>query len=192
MTVDFDALRGRLRASVERRETAEIAAEAQLRERAKKLAAHTLRKAVREVVAEVIVVRRERSMLALPILCVEEVREVRVTRLPHRSRFVCGLFSLRGRVCSLVDVQPLVGAADEVGHGDRALVALVRGPRGTLGLRVDEVLGPRVVYGDELDTSHRDRQLDIVARVTRDCVEIVDMDALFASETVRLEARRDR
>ncbi|MCC6876467.1 MAG: hypothetical protein IT378_19340 [Sandaracinaceae bacterium] len=69
-----------------------------------------------------------------------------------------------------------------------------------MGLRVDEVLGPRVIHADELDTSHRshDREhahdvaRELVAHVTRDCTEILDIDRLFASEALRLEANHER
>ncbi|MBZ0115619.1 MAG: chemotaxis protein CheW [Sandaracinaceae bacterium] len=179
--------------------SAEAEIERILRERAALLASRALTAATREVVARVIAVRRGRSVLALPILAVDEVREARITRLPHRSRHVCGLFQLRGEVIGLVDLAPFYGPTEELRHGEIVLAVVVRAAQGRMGLRVDEVLGPRVIHTDELDTSHRphDREHDhvaheLVAHVTRDCTEILDIDRLFASEALRLEANHER
>lgn len=187
MTVDFDALRARLGASFERLDDA-ANVERVLRARARSAAARALEVVEREVVAGVVVVRRARSTWGIPMASLEEVREVLVTRLPHASPTVVGLFHRRGQIASLVDLQPLVGPSDALGHGDRVLVAVVRSGSHVLGLRIDEVVGPRDVYADEVDTASVERRLAIVARVTRDCVEILDVPAIFEARALRLEA----
>lgn len=181
MTIDLDTLRARLHRSLERVARRDGDVERALRERALKLAAREVIPRPPEIVARVIVVRRARSVLALPILRVAEVREVQVTRLPHRGRHVCGLFQLRGHVHCLVDVQPFVGSVEELRHGERALAVLVEGAAGVLGLRIDEVVGARAIDAAEIDGTERERRLGFVSCVTRDCVEIVDVDALFAA-----------
>lgn len=181
MTIDLDALRARLHRSLERVAGRDGDVERTLRERAQQLAAREVKTRQPDIVAHVIVVRRARSILAFPILRVAEVREVVVTRLPQRGRHVCGLFQLRGHVHCLVDVQPFVGPAEELRHGERALAVLVEGSCGALGVRIDEVMGARAIDATEIDGTERERRLGFVSSVTRDCVEIVDVDALFAA-----------
>lgn len=185
MPIDLDAMRARLRRSAERLEGRDDrdAVERALRERARRLAARDNDAHDPAIVAHVVAVRRARSLLGFPILRVGEVRDVRVTRLPrldHRHH-VCGLFQLRGQVHCLVDIQPFIGASEELQHGDITLAVLVEGPHGPLGVRVDEVLGVRAIDARELDPSERERRLAFVSCVTRDCVEVIDVDMLFAS-----------
>lgn len=193
MSVDFEALRTRMRESMERLTGVGGASqETQLRERGKRLAALRLRSPDRHVAAQIIVVRRERALLGLPVSHTDEVREVSVSRLPVPCHHIVGLFQLRGRLHCLVDLQPFVGASTELRHGEHTLAILVHGARGPLGIRVDEVVGPRTVFADEIDTSQRDRRLEHVRHVTRDCVELIDVDTLFASPFLQLEQTRDR
>jgi len=192
MSIDFDELRGRLQASLERLERGGGEGEVQelLRRRSRQFAALRLEDTTREALDEVIVVRRADSLLAFPIRSTLEVRDVVSARLPHRSQHICGLFQLRGQVYCLVDLQPFVGPATELAHGERGLAVLVQGDRGILGIRIDEVLGPRTVHVDELDTGRRDRRLDFVTNVTRDCVELIDVEALFASPELQMTGAR--
>ncbi|MCZ7680733.1 MAG: hypothetical protein M5U28_18970 [Sandaracinaceae bacterium] len=48
-------------------------------------------------------------------------------------------------------------------------------------MRIDEVMGARAIDATEIDGTERERRLGFVSSVTRDCVEIVDVDALFAA-----------
>lgn len=192
MNTDFVAHRARIRKSIDRLEQVSGATvEEQLRERAKALASLRLRTPDRQLLCEVIVVRRGRTVLGLPIAQAEEVRVVTVSRLPHHARRVAGLFQLRGQVHCLIELEPYGSGSDELRHGERAIVVLLRGTRGALGVRVDEVIGPRSVHADEIDGPHRDRQLEYVRHVTRDCLEIIDVEALLASPSLQLEQSRD-
>lgn len=190
MTVDFRALRLRLQESLERlehrgRTTSEV--EAVLLERSRQFAALRLEEQTRETLLDVIVVRRVQSVFGFPIRSVVEVRHATCTRVPHRSPFVCGVFQLRAELQCLVDVQPYIGPATELEHGGRSLALLVRGRAGVLGIRIDQVLGPRTLYIDELDTGRRDRHLEFVTHITQDCVEVVDVETLLASPCLRLD-----
>lgn len=192
MSIDFQQLRQRLQTSLDRLKAGSKSADADqvLRQRARHFAALRLESDVRDVLLEAIVVRRSESLLAFPIETAIEVREVVSTRLPHRTRHVCGLFQLRGKVHCLVDLQPFIGPATELAHRDHTLALLIQGQPGLLGLRIDEVLGPRTFYVDELDTGSRDKRLEFVTDVTRDCIEIIDVYTLFASPALRMAAER--
>lgn len=185
MSVDFERARKHLGSELERRDRQDT--ERLLRERARALASIRLAPPDRRVLTEAIVIRRERSTFAFPTRSVTEVRSVRVTRIPHATRYHSGLFHLRGRVHSLVDLQPFVGAGAELRHGERTLAIVVEsGPR-ALGVRADEILGPRTIYEDELDESQRERKIEFIRFVTRTCEEIIDVDALFESPLIRME-----
>jgi chemotaxis signal transduction protein len=192
MTLNFDELKQRLRESVDRLGTHGDAAQVEwvLRQRTRQLASHGSNVTIRRQVGEVVVVRRAQSQFGFPIQDVDEVREVVVGRLPHRSPHICGLFQLRGQVSCLVDLQPFVGATTELDHHERTLAIVVRAPGGNLGVRIDEVLGPRVLHADEMDPGHRDGRLEFVSAVTRDCVEVVDVATLLASPALKMTGGR--
>lgn len=189
MSDELDTLEARLRHSVERLEPKRDrnAVQRMLRDRARRLAERNVEQTVREVVGEIVVVRRAQSSWGFPLDAVSEVRVVSVTRLPRATEHVCGFFQIRGQVHCLVDLQPFVGEATAPSHGDRAVVAVVERPPRVLGVRVDAVIGARTVFRDEIDATRRERMLELVADVTQDCVQIVDVDALFASEALRME-----
>lgn len=185
MTLDFDHLRKRLQQSLGG-DSNGAHIEKVLKERSRQLAALRITPEERQQLGEVVVVRRAESRIAFPIAHVLEVREVRVSRLPHRTRYICGLFPLRGQVHCLVDLRPFMGHATELAHGERTLAVLIQSAPGVLGVRVDEVVGPRTVYADEIDSGRRERRLDFVSDVTRDCVEIIDVDVLIQSKDLRM------
>lgn len=153
--------------------------EALLRERARSLAERRLETVHRDVLEHVIAVRRGRSSFGVPIGAVEEVRRVRVVPVPGAGGHAPAIFALRGRIHGLVDLQALTGAP-EIATGAETLALVAAGADGrTLGLRIDEVVGPRTVLADEVDRARRDRRLGFVAAVTTDCLEVIDVAALF-------------
>lgn len=190
MTVDFEQLKQRFEARGTALDgAADPAAEERLlRDRARALAERRLDVAARSVVASVVVVRSGASLLGLPIESVREVREVRVTRLPHAAPPVRGLFQLWGRVLALVDFNAAAGGS-QVAHGDRVLAALIAGAPGAFGMRIGEVIGARDVFADEVEAGLADGRAEAVSLVTRDLVQIVDTGRLFASLSAGLARR---
>lgn len=163
--------------------------EALLRERARTLADRVLEQKEPAVYGTVVVARRLGSSLGFPMDSVREVRTVRTNRLPHVKPSIAGLFQLRGVLHVLVDAKAIVGEGPALAHGDTATTVVLEHEGRCLGIRVDEVIGPRLVLADELDGNHADRQLDLVAEITRDCVEILDVHALFHSPDIRMDQK---
>ncbi|MBC7170827.1 MAG: CheW domain-containing protein [Polyangiaceae bacterium] len=191
MSLDFALLRQRLEESFARSAGPEddAAIEQLLRARGQELAARTLEEVKPDVFGTVVVARRRETMLAFRIECLREIRSVRLTRLPHATRSVCGIFQLRGQLFSLVDLRSLVGESEPLVHGAAVLVAMLEHDGKVLGVRIDEVIGPRVVLVEELDRGHRERPIDFVQEVTRDCVEILDVPAVFACRDFHMGER---
>lgn len=191
MSLDFARLRKRLDESLESSAGSgdDAATERLLRERGQRLAARTLDEANPEVFGAVVVVRRRDTTLAFPIERLREIRSVRLTRLPHASRSVCGVFQLRGELFSLIDLRALVGESAPLAHGATVLVAMLEHDGKALGVRLDDVIGPRLVLRDELDRGHRETQIGFVQEVTRDCVEILDVSAVFECRDFQMGER---
>lgn len=158
-----------------------------LTERAAALAARRKKAAERSVFREVTVVRRAGATLGLPTQCVQEIRRVQLTALPQATDTVIGLFQIRGQVHVMLDIAPLLGAATPLRAGEPTLVALVEGAQGRIGLRIDEAVGPRIIFNDELDNDIAAGRNDFVAAVTRDLLAVVDCDALLARPEIYLE-----
>lgn len=190
MAFDFDALRARLDEAQVRLENRHGVAdvEALLEARARELAERDDRIEQREPLLDVVVLRRGEVLLGLPIVAVQEIRHVQPVALPFASDVVQHLFEVRGRVYCQVDLLPLIGRASAApGKDTGMLVALVTGKPGVLGLRIDEILGPRTIYRDECE-GHRDvASTPFMTHMTRDLVAVVDVDLLMEQPALRLE-----
>jgi chemotaxis signal transduction protein len=192
VSVDFDRLRERLRDAFGdgEQDDRDGRVEQVLQERITRLASRRLEVEERELVDEVIVLRRGGILLATPTWATREVRSVEVAGLPGATDVVKGIFQIRGRTFGLVDLAPFFGETSAIGHGQKTLVALVSGAPGDLGLRIDEILGPRRIHKDEIDEGLRQRALGFVSHVTTDLIHILDVDAVMASPEVRITDRR--
>jgi len=190
MSVDFDQIRGALSKAADRisGRCDRKAVRKILRQRSRQMAARVMERVELERFAHVIVVRRGAALLGLPIAAVREVRAVEVAVLPRATEVVQGLFQVRGQVHSLVDVGPFFGETSPIGHGEHALVLLVAAAAGVVGVRIDEVLGPRELYVEEIDHGLHGGRIDFVSHVTRDLLQVVDVDAMLANPAVRLGA----
>jgi hypothetical protein len=88
---------------------------------------------------------------------------------------------------SVVDLQPFFGPATPAGEDAETLVALVGDSGRALGLRIDEVIGPRVVFRDECDADAAPAQ-DFALAATRDLLVLLDLRALLARPELVLTA----
>lgn len=169
-----------IREQLERGSDARIDAanEALLRERTARLA-EAPAEPTRELAHEVVEVARAGGRFGLPRACVKEVRRVRLCRLPHTPPTVPGVFHVRGRVLSALDIQPLLGEAEPPAHGERCLVAMLTSARGQLGLLIDAVHGLRPVYRDELDGGAELGRSEFLIGVTHDLLALVDISRLL-------------
>ncbi len=163
---------------------AEAALEAVLRRRSQKLAGRQLTPQHQDVHEEVIVARRAGVSLAVPLSAADEVRTIELVAVPGSGEVVNGLFQIRGQVRSLVDLAPFFGPAEPLCHGQSTLSLLFSDSGSALGLRIDEIVGPRSVLSHEIDQGLQEQ--DIVSCVTKDLVHILDIHAVMASPAVRL------
>jgi chemotaxis signal transduction protein len=162
--------------------------ETTLRRRSRDLAARQLTPASRQVHEEVIVARRAEVLLAAPITTASEVRFVAVVEVPGSGDVISGLFQIRSRVYSLIDLAPFFGESERLNHGQQSMVLVVSGTPGAVGLRIDEIIGQRSILSNEIDQGLQEQSLSFVSAVTKDLVHILDVEALMASSAVRQDA----
>lgn len=187
MTSDLGAIRTRLeqQRKLVGGELTEADVRKILRSRAEALAARREDEEPRRHLLDVVVARRAKVLWGFPCERLAEIRSVEVARLPFVPSSVCGLTQIRGRLHPVVDLQPAArGASDLLGHGDRCLAAVLTGPSGTLGVRIDEVAEVRSILEGDLCPPPEDSPDEIVSHLTRDVVHIIDVDALFQSRSV--------
>jgi chemotaxis signal transduction protein len=187
MTIDFERARNRL-AEQQRHLERGLGAEARralLEERARRVASRSRRAEHRELLADVVAVRRGRELWGFPLGAVREVRKLALCALPGLGGVLQGLVHLRGEAVSVVDLGALTGIPTPSVHGEELLAVLVAGRPGTLAVRVDEVLGRRSVWSDECEgAGEGDRQHDFVAAMTRDLLAVIDVERLLARPEV--------
>ena len=165
------------------------AVEAVLKERSRRMAEADEGAAEREALYSVVAVRRGESVLGFPAGTVKEIRKVTICAMPWATRAIAGLFHVRGESFCAIDVQPLFGEAERLAHGAEALVALVEGPQGCLGVIVDEVLGPKQIFQEDVERGLEDRKTDFITAVTKDLTAIVDVEAFLGRREFVLDAR---
>jgi chemotaxis signal transduction protein len=165
----------------------EIDVEEVLRRRSRALAGRELEPQALDIFSDVVVVRRTDLTLAVPVGQAREVRRVDVTGFPGSNSHVNGMFQIRGKVLSLVDLASFCSDVQPLEHGDQTLVIVVGTDDRFLGLRIDEIHGSRTILHDEIDQEFRGRELPFVGCVTRDLEHVVDVEALIQAPEVRLD-----
>lgn len=165
-------------------------AESILRSRTRVLADRVLEETVPDVFAEVVTVRRDKLFFAFPITEAREVRRVETTGFPGSTATINGVFQIRGRVLSLVDLAPFAADATTLDHGEQTLVIVVGDRDRAMGIRIDEVVGPRTILRNEIDDEFQRTALPFVRNVTRDLVHVVDVAALQDTPEIQLSQRR--
>jgi chemotaxis signal transduction protein len=164
--------------------------EAVLRRRSRVLADRELEPAAPDVYAEVVTVRRAELLLAFPIDSAREVRRVKITGFPGSSSVVNGVFQIRGKVLSLVDLASFGGEETTLQHGEETLVIVVERDERAIGVRIDEVVGPQTIEREEIDGEFHGVALPFIRNVTRNLVHIVDVEALNETPEIVLRKRR--
>jgi len=165
--------------------------ETALRRRARVLAERQLEEIEPDVFAEVVTVRRGDLLLAFPVENAREVRKVEMTGFPGSTNIVNGVFQIRGRVLSLVDLAPFASETKALEHGEETLVIVVDDHERAMGVRIDEVIGPQTIATDEVDDEFHRTALPFVRTVTRDLVHVVDIAALQETNEIKLSQRRN-
>lgn len=139
----------------------------------------------------VIEVRRGEHRLGLPSSAMREVRTVKICVLPHSRSTIVGLFHIRGETFCAIDLLPMLRAADPVvlAHGDNCMVAVVENENGKIGLRIDEVIGPRTIAEDEVANELDEAGIDFIEAVTDDLLSVVELDKLLSRSEVIMNTK---
>jgi purine-binding chemotaxis protein CheW len=138
-----------------------------------------------EDVVEILTFRLLKEEFAFSISHLEEILKYqRITAVPNVPKYILGITSLRGKVIPVIDLKlklSLTGAAsDDNGKGK---ILIVRGPKGPIGVAVDEVIGVvRIPRSDILPPpSHLSEAevkfIDGIAVVDKRFVSIINMPA---------------
>ena len=181
--MDFETTHARLRRSLEHEDGSldDEATKQLLRERAARFA-EAPSESERELAHEVIEVWRAGSRIGLPRARVKEIRVVSLCLLPGTPPTLPGIFHIRGKALCAIDLQPLLGTATPLAHRGRCMIAVLAHPRGDIGLRIDDVVGLRCVYADELDDGDDSAGIehsDFFTAVTKDLLAIVDVSRML-------------
>ena len=142
----------------------------------------------REVLSDVIVARRGDILLGFPVQTVREVRKNYAIPLAHGNEIVVGLFQARGQINSLVDIVSLLGVSTTGGKTrKKSYIVHVSWQARDLGVVVDELVGRRELYRDEVAAGHEEERGAIVSSITRDLVSLIDIKALFSAPGIILD-----
>lgn len=160
------------------------AVERVLDERARALAARRTDER-REALVSVVAVRAGGQLFGLPLAALAEVVPMRpIAHLAALPPWLPGLVQVRGELVSVLD---LAHWFQVPGTPSPRSLALVSHQRRLLALLVDEVLGARVVFTDEVAAEllrdHEARARPVQA-VTRDLLLVLDAERLFSHPDV--------
>lgn len=123
---------------------------------------------------------------AVPTSSVLEVRSVRATVLPQANAVVQGLFVWQGSAVGLTDLASTLGAKVQDEVTDRLMVLIVHCGGHTTGIRIDDILGTRMVYRDEIDTGSVAGVQPWIIAMTKDVLLVIDPDRLSQDASVKL------
>jgi chemotaxis signal transduction protein len=146
-----------------------------LERRASRLAGDGLDGVRRTVAVQAAVVSVGTQRIAIPA---EDLREIvplpDVTPLPALPPWLLGITQVRGELLGVVDLASIVGMSGE----RAAMMAIVGGSGGPLGLAVQSVLGFRDIHVDELSKELGEGAQRLFRAVTRDLVAVLDVRRL--------------
>lgn len=156
-----------------------------LKRRARKLADREVKVDARIEAAQVVHARRGELALGFSVDSVREVRRVPVSPLPEAPTGVVGFFQVRGQPFALADLQALEGRGAPSLGGTEALAVLVEFEGRPLGVVIDEIVGVRTVFEDEVRDGDADPEGRVFAYATPDFLNVIDIPSLFAHAALK-------
>jgi len=156
-----------------------------LKQRARKLAGREVKADAREEATRVVHARRGALALGFKVGAVREVRRVTVSTLPEAPSGVVGFFQVRGQPFALADLQALEGHGSPEPAGADALAVLLELEGRPLGVVIDEIIGVRTVYQDEVRDADGDPDGRVFAYATPDFLNVIDIPRLFAHPALK-------
>lgn len=142
------------------------------------------------VVARLAVIAVGNEQFGIPVhSLVEVVKLPSITRLPELPDWITGIVQIRGKLISVVDLARWfrIQSAEE-----SDFLAILSGPPGLLGLRIESVVDFREVYSDEIVQTIQGAELSAgrpIAATTRDLLTILDAERLFNNRQIIIGVR---
>jgi len=188
--IDFDMLRetNRILGEIISGKYDQREIDALLHERARRLSERSNTTVERDVLDVVVVVRRNESTFGFPVHSVKEVQRMETTSIPHATSVVVGAFQVRGQLRCLIDMQPLISRGAAQRNNPIGLAVTVAGTLGEVSIGVDEIIGTRVVYRDDIAEDLAVGNAGFISAVTKDLLSIVNVEGLLACREICLDA----
>ncbi|TWC38954.1 CheW protein [Pseudomonas sp. SJZ079] len=128
-----------------------------------------------------------RQLFAINVFKVQEVLQMpKLTLMPHRHRFVCGVVTLRGQTLPVIDLSQAIGMRPQVPDERSTIIVteynrsvqafLVGGVERILNLNWESILPPPGGAG-------RQHYLTAISKVEDHIVEIIDVEKVLAEIT---------
>ncbi|KFX67899.1 chemotaxis protein CheW [Pseudomonas taeanensis MS-3] len=128
-----------------------------------------------------------RQLFAINVFKVQEVLQMpKLTLMPHRHRFVCGVVTLRGQTLPVIDLSQAIGMRPQVPNEHSTIIVteynrsvqafLVGGVERILNLNWEAILPPPGGAG-------RQHYLTAISKVEDHIVEIIDVEKVLAEIT---------
>ena len=128
-----------------------------------------------------------RQLFAINVFKVQEVLQMpKLTLMPHRHRFVCGVVTLRGQTLPVIDLSQAIGMRPQVPNERSTIIVteynrsvqafLVGGVERILNLNWEAILPPPGGAG-------RQHYLTAISKVEDHIVEIIDVEKVLAEIT---------
>lgn len=71
----------------------------------------------------------------------EIVKPQRITKIPKSEPHLLGITSLRGKIIPVIDLKKILSLEGTAGDVSKQKIAILKGPKGTIGVVIDRVVG---------------------------------------------------
>ena len=151
-----------------------------------------LEKADQKLLREFVCFRLGSEWYGIPVGIVREVVEfLRLTPLPSLPSFVCGVFSLRGNILSVVDLKPLLGLPATAAPLKNNRLIVIETEKIETAFLVDEVLQVIGLADDALEpplavsAAGQEKPIEYVSRFGEKFIALLNVDKLLGMLVLR-------
>ena len=145
---------------------------------------------------DLLVFRCGEAQYGLEVAFVSEIHPLpQITPVPRTPDFVIGIFSARGRLISIIDLQAFMGMPTTK-LTDRSKIIVVTAKDGRyhttmeIGILADEVSDVTAILQEELLlplTAGYGRQTEFASGITADMMVVLDLNALFSDKQLIIQ-----
>lgn len=152
--------------------------------RAHQLAQEPVKEAVGETI-DLLVFRLNDERYGIEVANIREIYPLeRLTPVPRTPNFVVGVFSARGRILSVIDLQAFLGLPS-LDHNNQAKIIVVTNTdmdNFEVGILTDEVEDVVTLFENDIHSAlptNKDTSANYVKGVTSDLLELLDLNTLL-------------